>query len=437
MSKVVCSECVTEGYLQDFLDFDDADECSYCQKERGVVPLERLVDLCREAALSSFEFVEQPRSVYLHNHEPIGEHWTDVLRRVLGCSDELINDLGEILWDGWNDDDPYFKEGASASIDMTHDWREMELSLRDQARFVNPVVTRVLEQVFGKVDQLSLRGSELAIFMIGPGQPLHTFKRARVFSSDTSVEEALLHPERSLGPPPSGVGSAGRMNAKGVSVFYGATNDRTAIAEVRPPVGSFVVTAAFQVTRPLRLLNLGALNEMCPDSRLSYFDPQRVEQAKRSAFLASLQNQLLKPVMPDMADHGYLITQAIADYLSMHPALNLDGIYFPSIQLGKRDNDAPGHNVILFNKASGVHHTESKYRADFASLWVTIDEYEHFKPEIWVDRKKGEQEPSWWDEPPSVPRLEPALALDREQIRVHRIQWSDFGTDEERVGYNA
>lgn len=437
MSKVVCSECVTESYLQDCLDFDGADECSYCQKERGVVPLERLVDLCREAALSSFEFVEQPRSVYHHNHEPIGEHWTDVLRRVLGCSAELINDIGEVLWGGSSDDDPYFKEGASASIDMTYEWREMERSLRDDARFVNPVVTRVLEQVFGKVDQLRLRDSGSAIFTIGPGQPLHTFKRARVFSSDTSVEEALLHPERSLGPPPSGVGSAGRMNAKGVSVFYGATNDRTAIAEVRPPVGSYVVTAAFKVTRPLQLLNLGALNETCPDSRLSYFDPQRVEQAKRSAFLASLQNQLLKPVMPEMADHGYLITQAIADYLSMHPTLNLDGIYFPSIQLGKRDSDVPGHNVILFNKASGVHHTESKYRADFASLWVTIDEYEHFKPEIWVDRKKGEQEPSWWDEPRSVPRLEPALALDREQIRVHRIQWIDFGTDEERVGYNS
>lgn len=437
MSKVVCSECVTESYLQNSLDFDGADECSYCQKERGVVPLETLVELCREAALSSYEFVEQPRSVYLYNHAPIGEHWTDVLRHVLGCSDELINDLGEVLWGGWSDDDPYFKECASASIDMAHDWREMERSLREEARFVNPDVTRVLEQVFGKVDQLHLRGPGSAIFMIGPGQPLHTFKRARVFSSDTGVEEALLHPERSLGPPPSGVGAAGRMNAKGVSVFYGATNDRTAIAEVRPSVGSYVVTAAFQVTRPLRLLNLGALNEVRPDSRLSYFDPQRVEQAKRSAFLASLQNQLLKPVMPDLADHGYLITQAIADYLSMHPTLNLDGIYFPSIQLGKRDDEASGHNVILFNKASGVHNTESMYKAEHASLWETVDDGEYYFPQIWAARKKDDDQPSWWDEPPTVPRYKPALALDREEIRVHQIKWVDFDADEKRVGYNT
>ncbi|MGE8303322.1 MAG: RES family NAD+ phosphorylase [Pseudomonas kermanshahensis] len=305
-----------------------------------VVTLEEVIEVCRESVLSSFEVVEQPPSVYLYNRNPIGEHWTDVLHRVLGCSDELITDIGEALWEGWSDGDPHFTEGISASTDMTYEWREMERSLCDEARFVNPTVMRVLEQVFGTVDQLHLRDSESAIFVIGPGQPLRTFKRARVFSSDHSVEEALLHPERSLGPPPPGVGAAGRMNAKGVSVFYGATNDRTAIAEVRPPVGSYVVTAAFEVTRPLRLLNLAGLNEIRPDTRLSYFDPDRVEQAKRCAFLASLQKQLLKPVMPELADQGYLITQAIADFLSTHPTLNLDGIYFPSIQ-GKRPPNSP------------------------------------------------------------------------------------------------
>ncbi|WGV20631.1 RES domain-containing protein [Pseudomonas putida] len=140
--------------------------------------------------------------------------------------------------------------------------------------------------------------------------------------------------------------------------------------------------------------------------------------------------------MPDLADHGYLITQAIADYLSMHPTLNLDGIYFPSIQLGKRDDVAPGHNVILFNKASGVHHTDSKYKAEFASLRQPVDEGEYYSPQIWAAKKKGEDQPSWWDEIPPVPRYEPALALDREEIRIHQVKWVDFDTDEKLVGYN-
>lgn len=49
------------------------------------------------------------------------------------------------------------------------------------------------------------------------------------------------------------------MNSTGISVFYGATDDQTAIAEFRLSVGSWVVTATFEVIRPLRLLNLGDL----------------------------------------------------------------------------------------------------------------------------------------------------------------------------------
>ena len=43
------------------------------------------------------------------------------------------------------------------------------------------------------------------------------------------------------------------MNAKGISTFYGATNEDIALAEVRPPVGSQVAIARFDIIRPLLL----------------------------------------------------------------------------------------------------------------------------------------------------------------------------------------
>lgn len=92
--------------------------------------------------------------------------------------------------------------------------------------------------------------------------------------------------------------------------------------------------------------------------------------------------------------------------------------------------------MILFNKASGVHHTESTYKAEYASLWVTVDDGEYYSPQIWAAKKKGQDQPSWWEEHPPASRYEPALALDREEIRVHQIKWIDFDTDENRVGYN-
>ena len=39
------------------------------------------------------------------------------------------------------------------------------------------------------------------------------------------------------------------MNAQGIAVFYGAGDVETALAEVRPPVGSRVVTAEFEIIR--------------------------------------------------------------------------------------------------------------------------------------------------------------------------------------------
>jgi len=62
-----------------------------------------------------------------------------------------------------------------------------------------------------------------------------------------------MRPDRDMGAPPSSLPAAGRMNAKGISTFYGATDPQIALAEVRPPVGSQVAIAYFEIIRPLRL----------------------------------------------------------------------------------------------------------------------------------------------------------------------------------------
>ncbi|MDX7018912.1 RES family NAD+ phosphorylase, partial [Klebsiella aerogenes] len=63
------------------------------------------------------------------------------------------------------------------------------------------------------------------------------------------------------------------MNAKGISVFYGATSKTNAVSEVRPPVGSFVVVSEFRVLRPVRLLDLTVLGRVAVNG-VSRFDPE-------------------------------------------------------------------------------------------------------------------------------------------------------------------
>lgn len=271
----------------------------------------------------------------------------------------------------------------------------------------------------------------------GPGLPLDRFTRAWIFCNDDAVADALSHPEQFLGAPPPGVGGAGRMNAKGVSVFYGATNVQTAIAEVRPPVGSLVVSATFSVTRELRLLNLGALNDIRPDQTHSYFQPERMEQGQRCAFLAALREQLLLPVMPEMVEQGYLITQTIADFLPTHPKLNLNGILFPSIQVSQHGRAPAGHNVVLFTKASGVHRCDEIYAAGQVSLWDSNEDGTFFTPEFWPgeDQPRGSLDdfnpgiqPKWYP---------PALELIRSEISIHQVKGVLFDTKDTEVDYHG
>lgn len=148
---------------------------------------------------------------------------------------------------------------------------------------------------------------------------------ARVFQSLEKLEEALKRPDFHLGPPPANLASAGRMNALGLAVFYGATHADVAIAEGRPPVASHVLVGRFEVIRPLKLLDVEA------------------------SFLAHLRKQITLPVMPDDEPLEYLVRQAIADYLANLAGPVVDGLVYRSIQHDKGKN-----NIVLFHKAARV-----------------------------------------------------------------------------------
>jgi hypothetical protein len=144
------------------------------------------------------------------------------------------------------------------------------------------------------------------------------------------------------------------MNASGISVFYGALAPPTAIAEVRPPVGSDVVVATFEVLRSLRVLNLDALRQII--IRRSYFDPNCRPLEERAAFLDLLSNKMTRPVMPEREQADYLVTQVIADYLASEH--ELDGILYPSVQVAADLPVEHRTNIVLFHRASRVEEIE-------------------------------------------------------------------------------
>ncbi len=149
------------------------------------------------------------------------------------------------------------------------------------------------------------------------------------------------------------------MNAAGIAVFYGATDPSVALAEVRPPVGSKVLIAFFEVIRPLRLLDLPALAGIVSEKG-SIFDAAYVHRLKRAEFLRGLSQRISRPIMPDDQPSDYLLTQAVADFLATAADPTLDGIIYPSAQGGYLPpcwRLAPVEdkgNVVLFHKSARV-----------------------------------------------------------------------------------
>ncbi|MFQ0830576.1 RES family NAD+ phosphorylase [Serratia fonticola] len=447
IEKRICADCVSDDYLKDEIAASMVQdlECDYCHSVQPTIDMGHLAKRCDKVLEDFYEVSSLTDAVVFYDRDPQGEPLVDILDNLIGASERApIEDLEKILSEMWFDfsshehiygEDPWFIEKTKLAEPLNESWRKIERSLKHEARFINPEAARMLESVFGPVlDDRTYEGHSV-IVEVSLQHEINTLYRARVFQTLTALEQALNHPEFHLGPPPSGMGAAGRMNAKGVSVFYGATEKMIALSEVRPPVGSHVVVASFKVIRTLRLLDLQKLGTIMLKPMSSPFNPITATEASRRDFLAALTKKMVMPVMPELEGEGYLITQVIADFLSTHSSLKLDGILFPSAQNTLSPSDESSRNVILFNKASIVIDAGASPRNKTeVSLWEYEDENSWFNPEITTITPESESSSarhSWELEK----QIEPSLELDRDSLEVHKVCRVEIVTESHKVSH--
>lgn len=242
-------------------------------------------------------------------------------------------------------DDAHYEEIVPRDEHWQQEWDSFEKQIKTEARFFSRTAAAHLGELFDRIDEMRTEDGRSLVETIGPATNITHLYRGRVFQSEEPLQKAMKRPDLELSAPPAWAAASGRMNAKGISVFYGATAPEVALAEVRPPVGSWVALLRFEIIRPLRLLDLAALGNVL--ERGSIFDPDYAYRLGRMMFLRTLSGRMSRPVMPDDQEMEYLPTQAIADYLSTGGQASLDGILFPSVQVGGN-----GVNAVLFHKAS-------------------------------------------------------------------------------------
>jgi len=219
--------------------------------------------------------------------------------------------------------------------------------MASEARYFNQSAQSTLASSFDNVEEHNSIDGRTVIVECGPGMAITAFYRARVFQNDRDLEEAMKRPDIELGPPPPPMASARRMNARGISVFYGATDPDVTVAEVRPPVGSKVLLGRFGIARTIRLLDVTALESV--RVRGSLFDRTLSHRLEKADFLATLSKRISMPVLPSDEPFDYLATQAVADFLAAEIQPPLDGILYPAVQVTKG-----AMNVVLFHKSARV-----------------------------------------------------------------------------------
>jgi RES domain len=321
------------------------------------------------------------------------------------------------------------------------DWRSFENSLKTEARYFSRTAANHLTSIFDGIGELQTRDGRPLVVDAGPATDLHTLYRARVFQSDDKLEAALGRPDIHLGSPPAHLAAASRMNARGISVFYGTNTPKAAIAEVRPPVGSRIVVAQFEIIRKLRLLDLTGLCDLRVTGRL--FDFGLAGRLESALFLRSLSGRVTRPVMPDDEPFEYLATQAIADFLATEASEPIDGIIFPSVQVA-----GDVLNVILFHKAARVEAMNVPERTEISARtgrwsedgWVEDYEVLEKVPSLHKNIHKNEQEPGSPDfaaivevmplDPRDADWRDASLRIVSESIEVHRVKRVEFATDE-------
>lgn len=390
-SRRICCDCVQEEYLSTAIQkTGETAECYYCLKTQKTFSIDEMADEI-EAAFerhyvrtsidpSGYEYALQKEGLWERAGETVGF----TISEAAEIDEEPSEDVRQILDDRTYDhelaqmgeENPFEEEAqyeakSANDIEFQLEWAEFERGIQIESRFFSKSGQSLLDSIFGEITQLQSADGKPVVVEAGPDGVIKSLYRARPFQSFGELSTALKRPDLGLGPPPSRRATAGRMNPQGIAVFYGAEGEGVAIAEVRPPVGGQVVVGRFDIVRPLSLLDVKALQEVFVTG--SIFDSDFIRRLEHAKFLESLSSRFSRPVMPSDEPFDYLVTQAIAEYLSEIPDPKLDGIIYPSVQVGTQER-----NVVLFHHAARVRHMELPEDTELTvhSGYETDEEYE-------------------------------------------------------------
>ena len=206
------------------------------------------------------------------------------------------------------------------TLDEDSGYRAFAHSVKHEARYIHQQAAReFMANVLATLPQRT--------GFIKEGQNLwraqRGFTMGRVEGEDFEIE--MAHPPERM-VPTSEHSTDGRISPRGIPCLYLASNMKTAVAEVRPWVDSYVSLAQFKLVKRCRVAD-------CRSTKSEKLDKDQARIWSDIAYALS------KPVSPEEPHLEYVPTQILAETFRTQ---GFDGILYESL-LSK------GTNIALFD----------------------------------------------------------------------------------------
>lgn len=286
-------------------------------------------------------------------------------------------------------------------------WHRFKQAIIHKRRFNSDEARRYLKSIFEGLHLQKDKNGKPVVYELDPEKESPRIYRARREDAPERRSQIVSNPSQELGAPPEGFRRANRMNAAGIPAFYGAFDLKTCVAENRPPVGCVMVGAAFELTRPIVVLDTTRFAR--PVLPRSIFSPVHRERQDQWQFMQSFMEEISAAVLPDDETLQYVPSQVVSEFIHADldvklrgAARNIDGIIYRSAQ------NPAGKNIVLFGAAALTEMPdkgETKSRADVSEFF---DDWDFVAPE------------------PSRPALR---VLPKEVTQIH-VRGVEFDTDD-------
>lgn len=349
--KYVCHHCLSDYAIADFVQSNAVlSECSYCNrraKNPNAAAMDRVLSFIAQGFWREYDIPE--------NCLPYDSREGGWMGRTPHDSDDVISDSDIVNWDRpgaeklrqdlvrafgdrqFIEQDPF---GTPKHDRWRYSWGTFCKTVKHKTRFVFFQLKKRRTRYYDSTDD-HVTPANLILSQIG--ELAESLQLVRELPRRTRLIRARQHKlsekandAETLGSPPNHRAKQSRMSPAGISMFYGADDEKTAFTETwnpRDKRSKFVTFGTFQTARTLRVLDLTKIPDLP-----SIFDEGRFHERSGVIFLRHLAHDISKPIEHDGREHyEYVPTQIVAEYFRSVLKLEghyLDGIAFQSSRPG-------------------------------------------------------------------------------------------------------